>query len=340
MKALLNLQKKLYPDLLEAMHQRYSVLHHVDLFQPIGRRGLAENANLKERVVRSEIIFLQEQGLIYMTTKGMHITKEGKMILDQLAAFMGEVSGLSVLEKQIKDKLHIEHVLIVPGNSDNDDWVKQEMGKACVSYLKTNVKSASPIAVTGGTTMAAVADVMTPLENESQCLFVPARGGIGEKVENQANTIVAEMARKARGEYRLLYVPDPLSETSYQTIINEPAINDVLQIIKGSNVILHGIGDALTMALRRKTPENVTAELKANKAVSEAFGYYFDNAGNVVHKVRTVGIQLEDVASIHHVIAIAGGQSKAQAIASYFKQGKSDLLITDEAAAEEILREH
>ena len=339
MKALLNIQKKLYPNLLEAMHQRYAVLQHVDLFQPIGRRALAEHTNLTERVVRSEIIFLQEQGFIYITTKGMHITKEGKMILDQLAAFMGEISGLSVLEKQIKDKLQLEHVFIVPGNSDKDDWVKQEMGKTCISFLKENIHTASTIAVTGGTTMAAVADVMTPLETE-QCLFVPARGGIGEKVENQANTIAAEMAKKAEGDYRLLYVPDPLSETLYQTIINEPAINEVLQKIKDSDVILHGIGDALTMAHRRKTPEKIITQLKADKAVSEAFGYYFNDTGKVVHKVRTVGIQLEDVGSIQHVIAIAGGESKAQAIASYFKRGKSDLLITDEAAAEKILREY
>src|SRR5690625_3355528 len=172
------------------------------------------------------------------------------------------------------------------------------MGKACISFLKENIHIASTIAVTGGTTMAAVADVMTPLEKE-QCLFVPARGGIGEKVENQANTIVAEMAKKAKGDYRLLYVPDPLSETLYQSIINEPVINEVLQKIKDSDVILHGIGDALTMAHRRKTPENIVAQLQTDKAVSEAFGYYFDTTGKVVYKVRTVGIQLEEIGRAH-----------------------------------------
>ncbi|UJL45281.1 hypothetical protein KFZ58_12785 [Virgibacillus sp. NKC19-16] len=338
MRDLIDLQKKLVPDLLDMMQQRYSILHSVDLFQPIGRRGLAENTNLTERAVRGEVDFLQEQGLIQVTGKGMYITKEGKLILEQLAGFMSEIMGLSVLESQIKDKLHVEHVIIVPGNSDNYEWIKQEMGKACVAFLKKIVQPSSTIAVTGGTTMAALADVMTLLNKENNYLFVPARGGIGEKVENQANTIAAEMARKTDGDYRLLYVPDPLSESAYQTIINEPSINETLQQIKGADVVMHGIGDALTMAERRKTKEEVTAKLKSNKASSEAFGYYFDKNGNVVHKVRTVGIQLEDLASIDYVITIAGGKSKGQAIASYFQQGRSDLLITDEAAAEEILR--
>ncbi|MBP1969439.1 central glycolytic genes regulator [Virgibacillus natechei] len=338
MRALIDLQKKLLPDLLDVMKQRYSILHSVELFQPIGRRGLAENTNLTERNVRGEVEFLYEQGLIQVTAKGMYVTKEGKLTLEQLTDFMNEIMGLSVLEKQIKDKLQVEHVIIVPGNSDDYEWVKQDMGKACAAFLKKIVQPNNTIAVTGGTTMASAADVMTVLNKENNYLFVPARGGIGEKVENQANTIASEMARKTNGDYRLLYVPDPLSESAYQTIINEPSINETLQQIKGANVVLHGIGDALTMAKRRKTAETTIAKLKTNKAVSEAFGYYFDKDGNVVHKVRTVGIQLEDLSTIDYVITIAGGKSKGQAITSYFKQGKSDLLITDEAAAEQILR--
>lgn len=338
MKALIDLQKKLLPDLLKVMQQRYATLRSVDLFQPVGRRGLAENTGLTERVVRSEIEFLQKQGLILVTSKGMYLTKEGKLMVDQLAGVMSEMMGLNVLEDQIKDKLQIDDVVIVPGDSDNYEWVKQEMGKACVGILNNVLKQGSTIAVTGGTTMAAVADVMSTLNKANNYLFVPARGGIGEKVENQANTIAAEMARKSKAEYRLLYVPDPLSESAYQTIINEPSVTETLKQIKSAGIVLHGIGDALTMAARRKTTASITEALKENHAVSEAFGFYFDEDGTVVHKVRTVGIQLEDLASIEYVITIAGGRSKGQAIASYFKQGKSHLLITDEAAAEEILR--
>nr|WP_026681635.1 sugar-binding domain-containing protein [Priestia megaterium] len=337
MRELIDLQKKLLPDVLEIMQQRYAILRSIDLLQPIGRRGLADNTNMTERSVRGEIDLLQHQDLIQVTAKGMYISEEGKVVLESLASFMGEIMGLRVLEEQLQDTLSISNVIVVPGNSDAYGWVKQELGKACITFLKTIVGEDSTIAVTGGTTMAAVASMMTPLNKEGT-LFVPARGGIGEKVENQANTIAAEMARKANGDYRLLYVPDPLSESAYQSIIQEPSINETLEQIKSATIALHGVGDALTMAHRRKTSETVVKKLKENQAMSEAFGYYFDSEGDVVHKVRTVGIQLEDLKKIPYVITIAGGESKAQAIASFFKQGKSDLLITDEAAAEEILR--
>jgi central glycolytic genes regulator len=188
--------------------------------------------------------------------------------------------------------------------------------------------------------MTTLADMMVPLDKTYQHLFVPARGGLGEKVENQANTIVAEMARKAKGDYRLLYVPDPLSETSYQTMINEPSIISALELIKKSDIVIHSIGDALTMAERRKTSDETIRKLKDNHAVSEAFGYYFDRSGRVVHTVRTIGIQIEDLSTTNCVITIAGGETKADAIVSYFQHGKSDLLITDEAAALQILRDN
>lgn len=57
------------------------------------------------------------------------------------------------------------------------------------------------VAVTGGTTIEAVAEMMTPDSKNRELLFVPARGGLGEDVKNQANTICAHMAEKASGTY-------------------------------------------------------------------------------------------------------------------------------------------
>lgn len=341
MRALIDLQKRLYPDLLAVMQERYSIVSTISSFQPIGRRSLAEHLGMTERVVRAEVDLLQDLGLLHATTKGMLVTEEGDEVANQMASVMKEIMGVTALEEQLQDTLHVGKALVVSGNSDHDDGVKLEMGKACVSFLKTIVADDQTIAVTGGTTMAAVARAMYPITGDGSCLFVPARGGVGEKVENQANTIVAEMARKANGDYRLLYVPDPLSETSYQSMLHEPSIQEILQLIHSSKIVLHGVGDALTMAKRRKTSDEVIQQLISGDAVSEAFGYYFNKAGDVVYKVRTIGMQLEDLSTANYVITVAGGSSKAQAIASYFEQGKqqSDLFITDEAAAKQILKE-
>ena len=59
-------------------------------------------------------------------------------------------------------------------------------------------------------------------------LFVPARGGIGEDVKNQANTICSKMAEKTGSKHRVLYVPDQVSKEMYESMMKEPEIHEVL----------------------------------------------------------------------------------------------------------------
>jgi central glycolytic genes regulator len=337
MEPIIEIQRKLLPDLMDVMQNRYRILQNVRYLQPIGRRSLAANLQQTERVLRAEVEFLNKQGLLNIAASGMTLTDEGNHILLELENIMKEVSGLHVLEGRLREKLKLAEVIIVPGDSDRDQWVKKEMGKAAIHRLLPLLKTEKTIAVTGGTTLSAVAEMMKPLPNKSKPLIVPARGGLGEQVENQANTICSTMARKASGEYRLLHVPDQLSEDSYQSLIEEPGVKEVLEQIRSAEIVIHGIGEAKTMAERRKSSSEVFQEIEKHEAVAEAFGYYFDQDGSIVHKVKTVGLQLDDLTDKKTIFAVAGGSSKANAIAAYMNRGPRQILITDEGAAKELI---
>ncbi|MDX8360642.1 MULTISPECIES: sugar-binding domain-containing protein [Bacillaceae] len=338
MRSLIEVQQKLLPNLLEVMQRRYQVLQYVRLMQPIGRRSLSLSLGMSERVLRAEVQFLKDQDLLSVQASGMTITKDGVYVLRQLEEMMKEISGLKLLEEKVKKKLGLQEVIVVSGDSDQSAWVQKEMGRASVACIKKRLKDNSIVAVTGGTTLAAVAEMMTPNTESKETLFVPARGGLGENVKNQANTICAKMAEKAMGNYQLLHVPDQVSTEAYQSIIEEPAIKEVLTLIKSSSIVIHGIGDAKTMAIRRKTSDEDMKKIEMANAVAEAFGYYFNKHGEVVYKAQTIGLQLEDLKHNKSVIAIAGGGSKAKAIKAYFKQTSNALLITDEGAAKELVK--
>ncbi|MGM9923098.1 MAG: sugar-binding transcriptional regulator [Bacillus sp. (in: firmicutes)] len=338
MKILIDIQKKLLPDLLEVMQKRYEILRYIQFMQPVGRRSLALSLNLTERVMRSEVEYLKKLNLIDIHSSGMSLSKDGLELLDQLESVMREISGIDIVEKQLQQKLGIQ-VIVVAGNSDLSPWVKSELGKAGALRMKKSLSGENIIAVTGGTTMATVADMLNPITDGKNILFVPARGGLGEEMKDQANTIVAKMAEKMNASYRALYAPDQISDESYVSIMKEPSIKEVISLIKHSDLVIHGIGEARTMAERRKTPEPIMKKIIDGKAVGEAFGYYFDEWGEVVHRVQTVGIQLEDLRFAKEVIAIAGGESKAKAIRAYMKSAPSNTtLITDEAAAQQLLK--
>jgi central glycolytic genes regulator len=339
MQSFIDIQKKLVPDLLQVLQKRYSILRYIGFMQPVGRRSLAVSLELTERVLRSEVEFLKEQNLIFTNNVGMSLTSEGKNLLEDLEGLMRELKGIDVMELELKHRLGIKKVIIVPGDSDESPMVKGELGKASAFCMKKLLSGKNIIAVTGGSTMAAVAERLTPDFSKKELLFVPARGGVGEDVHNQANTICSNMAKNTDSKHRVFYVPDQVSSEIYESLIKEPDIHDVLHLIKSASMVLHGIGDAITMAERRKTNPDIKKKLENGKAVGEAFGYYFNEEGEIVHKVFTIGLQLEDLAEIPHVIAVAGGASKAKAIKAYFKQAPaSTILITDEGVAKRLLK--
>jgi central glycolytic genes regulator len=339
MQSLIDIQKRLLPDLLQVLQKRYSILRYIGFMQPVGRRSLASSLGYTERVLRGEVDFLRDQNLIYTNNVGMSLTSEGKNLLEDLEGFIRELKGIDVMELELKHKLGIKTVVIVPGDSDESPMVKGELGKASAICMKKLLSGKNIIAVTGGSTMAAVADRLSPELTQKELLFVPARGGVGEDVQNQANTICSIMSRNTHSKHRVFYVPDQVSTVIYESLIKEPDIHEVLKLIKSASMVLHGIGDAITMAERRKTNPEILSTLESKKAVGEAFGYYFNEEGEIVHKVLTIGLQLEDLAHIPNVIAVAGGNSKAKAIKAYLKQAPaSTILITDEGAAKKLLK--
>lgn len=338
MYSLIDVQKRLLPDLLTIMQKRYHILHYIGLMEPVGRRSLSLSLGLTERVLRSEVEFLKDQNLITSSTSGMSLTSDGKDLLDKLSSVIREISGISAMEENLQRKLGIQKVIIVSGDCDESPWVKPELGRAAANRMKSNLTGENIIAVTGGSTIAAVAEMLTPVEASQSCLFVPARGGIGEDVKNQANSICAAMADKTDSKHRVLYIPDQVSQEMYESISKEREISEVLKLIKSASMVLHGIGDAITMAERRKSSSEDLAKIKSAEAEGEAFGYYFNKNGEVVHKVQTIGLQLQDLSAIPHVIAVAGGKTKAKAIAAYMKQApQSTVLVTDEGAAKCLL---
>lgn len=339
MYSLIELQKKLLPDMLLTMQKRYQILRSIRFMEPVGRRTLAQVLGLSERILRSEVEFLNDQKLITIKTSGMTVSQQGLSVLQGLEGIMRDVTGINEMEERLKKELNLQEVVIVPGDSDETPWVKQELGRACAKRMKKRLVGENIIAVAGGSTMAAVADMLTfDFIGNTNTLFVPARGGIGEDVKNEANSICAKMAENTGCKHRVLYVPDQVSKEVYESFVKEPIIKEVLSLIKKANMLLHGIGDANVMAKRRNTKEEDMKIIKDGHAVGEAFGYYFNEAGEVVHKVPTVGLQLDDFSHIEHVLAVAGGSSKAKAIKACMKSAtNSTVLITDEGAAKKIL---
>ncbi|WP_179394739.1 sugar-binding transcriptional regulator [Lacticaseibacillus absianus] len=328
------------PDMMGIITKRYQILQFISWMAPVGRRNLAEQMKVSERVLRTETDFLRKQGLIESSKSGMVLTSKGIEAFQGLEQLMNQLLGFKEDEKRLAAKLGIDHCLIVNGDADQSSRVMDEMGKLLNQTLQVMLPSGRlTVAVMGGTTMARVATQLNyKLSAGRELTFVPARGGVGEAVAIQANSVAAAMAEATDSNYRVLYIPENVSAKTYQPLLREPAVQEVLQMIDNAQVVIHSIGDALIMAKRRSMPAETIRELVERSAVSETFGTFFDAEGQVIYKIPRIGLQIPDLDHIPYVFAVAGGKSKAKAIAAYMKNAPAHTwLITDVGASTAIL---
>ena len=333
--------QQIVPDIMSVLQNRYHIMRNIQMYAPVGRRVLANKVSLSERTLRTETDFLRKQGLLSSSKNGMELTEEGENVFRQLERFMRLLLNMNAKEKALADYLNIQFCRIVPGDGDEDASILDEIGKTAAKELHALLPAGEFIvAVAGGSTMAQAAEHFSPeLSQNRNFIFVPTRGGLGESMSIQANSVSDRMAQLVGGENMALFVPDNLSEKAYASMKSEPSIKHTLSVMKKANCLLYSIGNAKVMMERRRMSHGLISSLEAHNAVGEAFGCYFNENGEIVYRLSRFGLQIEEIEKIPYAMAIAGGSTKAKAIKAFMKYAPHQTwLITDEGAANLILK--
>ena len=334
----ITLMRKLAPDLTEEMTRRALILERISVLQPVGRRQLAARLNLPEREIRNTAVLLKELGYLDLDASGMSLSRKAEEVLDSAREFSKAMNGLTEIENRLSELLPVDRVLIAPGDADDDSQVLSDVGRICAAKLRTLLQNGNTLAVTGGSTVAAVArniQSATPLN----VMVVPARGGIGRSVELQANTLAEEIAGRLGGHYRLIHLPDHMDAAARQEMLKMPEVQEAMELLERADVILHGIGVAAeTMRNNRNMSRALQAELLQKGAEGESFGAYYDRNGKCLMESSSVGVDLAQLKRTCRMVAAAAGSSKAGAILSVLRNTPHAMLVTDQGAAEGMLR--
>lgn len=338
MTEVLQMLQKFAPDEIAVLSRRYQVLKAISLLEPVGRRTVSLSLDFSERTVRGETDKLSIQQLIEVSREGMKITEEGKKVLAGMEYFMQMLDGTSEKGKEIANLLGIAEAYIAEGDCEQSQRVKKEMGRIAAEVVLRSVSKESKIALTGGSTLADVVAAMPFASSKKAELVVPARGSLGGKLEQQADTLAAGLAEKLGAKYRLLYLPDQMSKSVLKELKQEPTIQETIQGMQEADVLLFGVGNALEMAEKRQVDDAVYHILVEKGAVAELLGYYLDDRGEIVYRSHSVGVQLEEVKNMRKVIAVAGGEKKAESLLAVCKKLPQTVLITDSSAAKEMIR--
>jgi central glycolytic genes regulator len=326
------------PELVGLVERRYAVLQAVAAGEPVGRRTLSDRLGWSERITRSEVELLREFGLVALGGAGVSLSEAGRQILTQMGQIVSELQGLQDLQRKLAAKFSLRRAFIVPGDCDTERISRDALARSAGEAILGVLGPADVLAISGGSTLAEVTGHLPGHKRYPAVTVAPTGGGLGDALETEANTVAAQLAQALGAKYRLLHLPSDLGEQSVNILLDaQPAIREIFELIRSASIVVQGVGTLQGVAARRKFTAARTKALERRGAVAESLGYFFDSTGKVVEAAGGVGMRLEDLSTAAHVIAVAGGASKAAAIKSLLNTGLQHVLVTDEAAAQAIL---
>lgn len=336
---LIYMLKYVFPEMEELLPIRFNILNAIKNRQPVGRRMLSGTLGYTERLVRRECDILKDCYLIDYYSDGMRITEQGLDTLQTLSETFYQMSGLSQLENDLTQALGIKKILIGSIGPYREHATLTEVGSCAAKYLHEIIQPKTIIGLTGGSSIEKVISGYKEdwvQQDYSEVTVVPARGGLGNKSEHQANTLAERLSDKLNASYQLLYTQDNLSKSTIEGLKSEPSIQRILKYIQDLDVLVFGVGKASVMANRRVLEQEEIDYILGKGAVAESFGYYFNKSGEIVHEISTIGIDLQKYKTLENVIAVAAGVDKVEAIVAVSKLNSNLVLVTDEQTAKSI----
>ena len=254
----------------------------------------------------------------------------------------GEDAEMMALEVQFKEKWGLRDVFLTPGVSDEE--LKNALSMAGAQYLEMNLPSKeSLIALGWGETISGITRNLGRVIPE-RTSFVTLCGGVMHYLSEHTPTNVGTPLSGFL--YPFHVIPTPLmvgtSELRDQ-LLNEPEVQHVMDMAQLADIAMVGIGSLKTSTefegFGYKSQKELNL-LKKRGAVGEMHGEYFNSVGEPLelqHHNRLISIRLETLHKMKHVVGVAGGTDKIEALEAALKGGFIHSLITDEVTARALL---
>ena len=252
----------------------------------------------------------------------------------------GEDTKLMELEQELKEKWGLRDVFITPEVPPSQ--IKNDLSLAGAQYLEISARVGSMIALGWGDTVSGITRNLGRLIPVNTS-FVTLCGGVMNYLSERTTDSVGTPLSGFR--YPFLVIPTPLMVSSRKLrdqMISEPEVKEVMEVAKSADISMVGIGSLMPSTEFSHFGYKSKKELKFLKesgAVGEMHGEYFNTEGHslqIEHHHRLITIRLETLRNMKHVVGVAGGKEKTDAIAAAIRGGIIHSLITDEMTAQSL----
>ena len=246
--------------------------------------------------------------------------------------------GMVQQSQKLIDKYHLKDVFLIPEVDADDAHPNESIARAGAMYIADRLSDNACINVGYGDTLSRTLNhLATMVQSPVSCISLT--GGVSNYLPNTRSNVF---------NARLYLMPAPLLASSPEmahAMREETSVSEIIRMSELSAFTLVGIGalgEGATVFRTGVLSPSDQFYLKMNNAVGDVLCHFLDKDGNLVHtpiEDRLISTPLEQLKQMPNVIGLAAGADKIEAIRAVLRGGYLDILITDEATANLLLKD-
>lgn len=248
------------------------------------------------------------------------------------------------LERVFVSRFGLQQAMIVNDPTGDDAARLAAAGQLAAWHLEEILQPKDVLAIAWGTGVSAAVNAVG-LRPELRVDVVQMIGSVGAVSSVIDGPELARLlAHKLGGSYYYLHAPLFVdSQATRDTFLGQPTILETLNRAGAAKVALVGIGTtapgASSFLRAGHLAETQLSALRAQGVVGETAGQHFDIQGKADFDInqRVIALRLGDLKQLTHVIAVACGLPKTQAILGALRGGYITALATDSSTAQAVL---
>jgi deoxyribonucleoside regulator len=253
----------------------------------------------------------------------------------------------SQLEETLKENFQINDVYVLDMEKVRPVQMLNRLARLANLYLEPLLTDGKTIGLTWGTTLHEITTVMS----HSRLANAKVVQVIGSSTSNENLLIdgidlVQQFASKLGAENHYLHAPLMVADNiARDALIEALNVKQTLDLARQADVLVTGIGSidpeySAPLRAGYVTREDLIKIVNTG-GVGEFCGYHINLNGELIDislNQAVIGISLDDISNIPLVMGVGGGRYKAQTILGVLRGQLLNVLITDEEAANEVIR--
>ncbi|MFC4025172.1 sugar-binding transcriptional regulator [Oceanobacillus longus] len=244
------------------------------------------------------------------------------------------------LQNEIIQKYNLDDICIVPASNGH---ISDSLTIAASQYIEDRITKDTMINVGYGESVSKTLGHLN-ISTKYNVTFVSLSGGVKFFMPT---AIDKTSDYYTNPNYNHFIIPSPLMASTKnlaEQLRLEKPIKNILEIIPHSHITIVGVGALNERATIVKEGHLSLVDvevLKSKGAVGDILSQFYDINGNILdfhlHE-QLISTEIDLLKSMNHVVAVAGGLDKKEAIIGALKGGYIDVLITDEEVAQSLLK--